>query len=171
MNGVASGSMKEAGIAYKLNYGVGLPELKSIAQETEKDSELAVALWKENIRECMMLAALIYPHDSFLPDLADLWVEQIRYPDVAEVCSMYLFSKMKGASTTAFRWIASAGGMISYCGFLTLAHLLRQGNEMGERYVSELRDQAEVAIKGPEVLTARAAKTVLDLLDGENGQG
>jgi len=169
MNGVASGSMREAGIAYKLNFGVGLPELKRIAQETGKDSELAIALWKENIRECMLLAALIYPQDSFLPDLADLWVEQIEYPDVAEVCSMYLFSKMKGASTTAFRWIASDSGMVSYCGFLTLAHLLRQGGEMGERYVSELRDQADAAINGSHVLTARAARTVLDLLDGENG--
>lgn len=169
MNGVASGSMKEAGIAYKLNFGVGLPELKRIAQETEKDSELAVALWKENIRECMMLAALIYPSEAFMPDLADLWVEQIDYPDVAEVCSMYLFSKMKEASTTAFRWIASDSGMISYCGFLTLAHLLRTGREMGPRYVSELKDQADAAVKGPNVLTARAARTVLDLLDGENG--
>ena len=31
MNGVASGSMREAGIGYKLNFGVGIPGLKEPA--------------------------------------------------------------------------------------------------------------------------------------------
>ena len=46
MNGVASTSMREAGIGYKLNFGVGLPQLKEIASETGKDPELAVELWR-----------------------------------------------------------------------------------------------------------------------------
>ena len=41
MNGVASKSMRDAGIGYKLNFGVGLPELKQIASEKGKDPELA----------------------------------------------------------------------------------------------------------------------------------
>ena len=90
MNGVASTSMREAGIGYKLNFGVGLPQLKEIASETGKDPELAVELWKENIRECRILAALIYPEDKFMADLADLWVEQIEYPDLAEKITVML---------------------------------------------------------------------------------
>ena len=169
MNGEASRSMREAGIGYKINFGVGIPQLRQIASETGKDAELASALWKENIRECRMLAALIYPEDQFLPDLADLWIEQIDYPDLSEVCSMYLFSKMKGASETAFRWIASDNSMTRYCGFLTLAHLLRKGREMGERYILELKDQATAAINGNDVMCAQAAKTVWYFLDKGNG--
>jgi len=170
MNGVASAGMREAGIGYKLNFGVGIPQLKQIASEIGKEPELAVALWKENIRECRILAALIYPQDQFLPDLADLWVEQIDYPDLAEVCTMYLFSKMQGASETAFRWIASDREMTRYCGFLSIAHQLRGGREMGPRYVTEFRDQAAATISSGELLPAQAARTALELLDGIDGQ-
>lgn len=169
MNGVASGSMRQAGIEYKLNFGVGIPELKRIASEIEKDAELAGGLWKEDIRECRMIAAMIYPEDRFLPDLADVWIEQIEYPDLAEVCCMYLFCRMQGASEAAFRWIASDNGMARYCGFLTLAHLLRGGREMSERYVQELKDQAEAAIKGSDLMSAQAARTALDCLERDNG--
>ena len=169
MNGVASGSMREAGFGYKLNFGVAMPDLKRIASETGQDAELAAALWKEDIRECRILAALIYPTSQFMPDLADVWLEQISYPDVADVCSMYLFSRMQGASEAAFRWIASDNAMARYCGFLTLAHLLRGGREMGERYVQELKDQAAAAMNGTDLMCAQAARTALSCLDRDNG--
>ena len=169
MNGVASVSMREAGIGYKLNFGVGIPALKEIASGIEKDIELADALWKEDIRECRILAALVYPQDRFMPDMADLWIEQIMFPDLAEVCSMYLFSRMQGGAEAAFRWIASDNGMARYCGFLTLAHLLRGGREMGPRYVQELKDQAQVSMAGADLMCAQAAKTALECLDRNDG--
>lgn len=169
MNGVASAEMRKAGIGYKLNFGVGLPALKEIAQDIEKSPELAAALWKEDIRECRILAALVYPQELFLPDMADLWIEQIEYPDLAEVCSMYLFSRMQGASESAFRWIASDNAMARYCGFLTIAHLLRSGREMGQRYVQELKDQAAAAISGTDIMCAQAAKAVMQRLETDNG--
>ena len=169
MNGVASAGMREAGIEYKLNFGVGIPQLKEIASETGKSSELAVALWKEDIRECRILAVLVYPEDQFLPDMADLWIEQIRYPDLAEICSMYLFCRMQKAAEAAFRWIASDNAITRYCGFLTLAHLLRGNREMGPRYIQEVQDQAEAAINGKDILCAQAAKAVLDRLNRDNG--
>ena len=169
MNGVASADMRKAGIGYKHNFGVGIPALKEIAQEIEKSPELAAALWKEDVRECRILAALIYPQEQFMLDMADLWIEQIEFPDLAEVCSMYLFSRMQGASESAFRWIASDNAMARYCGFLTLAHLLRGGREMGQRYVQELKDQAAAAINGTDIMCAQAAKAVMDRLEKENG--
>ena len=169
MNGVASTGMREAGIGYKLNFGVGIPALKQIASETGKDADLAAALWKENVRECKILAALIYPEDEFMPDLADLWIEQIEFPDLAEVCSMYLFCRMPGAAQSAFCWIASDNAMARYCGFLTLAHMLRGGREMGPRYVQELKDQAQAAINGTDIMCAQAARAVMDRLEEDNG--
>lgn len=169
MNGVASTGMREAGIGYKLNFGVGIPSLKEIALETGKDAELAAALWKEDVRECRILAALIYPEDQFMPDMAELWIEQIEFPDLAEVCSMYLFSRMQGAAEAAFRWIASDNAMARYCGFLTMAHLLRGGREMGHRYVEELKDQAQAAVNGADLMCAQAARTVLNRLETDHG--
>lgn len=170
MNGTASQIMRENGIGYSLNYGVELPRIKEIALGIRKDSSLAVGLWKENIRECRMLAAFLYPSDEFKTDMADLWVSQIEYPDLAEVCSMYLFSKMEGASVTAFCWIASENEIRQYCGFLILANLLRQGKQMGSRFVMELKDQAMAAISEGKVLPAQAARAVMSLLEREDGQ-
>lgn len=169
MNGVASESMRDGGIGYRLNFGVGLPKLKDIALAAGKDAQLATALWKEDIRECRILAALVYPENEFMPDLADVWVGEIGFPDLAEVCSMYLFSKMKDASVTAFQWIASGSEMVQYCGFLTIANMLRQGREMGPRYVAELEDQANAVIAAGAVLPAQAARAAMGFIkkDGQ----
>ena len=61
MNGEASRSMREKGVEYKLNWGVTLPQLKQMASQYEKNYELAVELWKEDIRECKILATLLMP--------------------------------------------------------------------------------------------------------------
>ena len=58
MNGPASQSMREKGIEYKINWGVPFIELKKMAIEYGKDYDLAIELWKENIRECKILAQL-----------------------------------------------------------------------------------------------------------------
>ena len=78
MNGAVSQSMREKGLVYKLNFGVELPRIKGIAAGYEKDHSLAQALWKEDIRECKILAGLLQPVESFLPEIADFWVEDIR---------------------------------------------------------------------------------------------
>lgn len=117
-----------------------------------------------------MLAAFVYPTDEFETDMADLWVSQIEYPDLAEVCSMYLFSKIRGISVTAFRWIASEEEMCQYCGFLVVANLLREGGQMSQRFMSELKDQAAAAISGGKVLPSQAARAVMALLEREDGQ-
>ena len=68
MNGVASTSMREAGIGYKLNFGVGVPGLKQIASETGKDAQLAAALWKEGISE-----QIFYLTVSRMREITDFW--------------------------------------------------------------------------------------------------
>jgi len=59
MNGAVSQSMREKGLVYKLNFGVELPRIKAIAGGYEKDHSLAQALWKEDIRECKIMAGLL----------------------------------------------------------------------------------------------------------------
>ena len=71
MNGAASQSMREKGLVYKLNFGVELPRIKDIAARYGKDHRLAQALWKEDIRECKILAGMLQPVESFLPEIAD----------------------------------------------------------------------------------------------------
>ena len=73
MNGVIATSMREKGIDYKLNFGVPLPEIKQIAARHEPGSDLAAALWKEDIREFKILASLLQPVDDFPFKQAEQW--------------------------------------------------------------------------------------------------
>lgn len=94
MNGVISTSMREKGIVYKLNFGVPLPEIKQIATTHKPNSELAAALWKEDIREFKILASFLQPVDEFSSQEAKQWVKEIPYLEIAEQCSHNLFYKL-----------------------------------------------------------------------------
>jgi 3-methyladenine DNA glycosylase AlkD len=133
MNGVASHSMREKGLDYKLNFGIELPRLKEISLRYEKNHSLAGELWKENIRECKILATLLQPIETFLPEIADIWVEDIRQPEIAELLCMNLFQHLPYASTKAFQWMADEREYFQVCGFLTLARLFMKGGYLNER--------------------------------------
>lgn len=146
MNGVVSQSMREKGIDYKLNFGIELPRLKEISLRYEKNHSLAGELWKENIRECKILATLLQPVESFLPEIADIWVEDIRQQEMAELACMNLFQFLPYASTKAFQWIADEREFFQVCGFLTLARLFMRGKYLNERAENEFLDQAAASL-------------------------
>ena len=82
---MVSQSMREKGMEYKLNFGIEYPRIKEIAAGYEPDHELAQALWKENIRECKILAGLLQPADTFYQEIADIWIEGMDYPELADI--------------------------------------------------------------------------------------
>lgn len=161
MNGVASASMREKGLAYKVIFGVELPRLIEMAARLPHTAALAAALWKEDIRECRLLAPMVQPAEAFPPALADEWVASMHYPEEAQVCSMQLFSRLPYASQKAFEWMAQEDPMRQLCGFSTLGRLLGSGARPSERDAHELLDQAEAALKGPHAAVSRAAGGML----------
>ncbi len=145
MNGVVSQSMRDKGLHYKLNFGVELPRIKSIAACFEKNHDLAQALWKEDIRESKILAALLQPVESFFPELADIWIDSITNIELAEMTSMHLFRHLPYAPAKSFQWIADERELVQVCGYLTIARLLQQRGDMGDRAANEFLDQAVCA--------------------------
>lgn len=148
MNGMVSQSMREKGMEYKLNFGIEYPRIKEIAAGYEPDHELAQALWKENIRECKILAGLLQPADTFYPEIADIWIEGMDYPELAEYTVMNLFQRLPYASEVVFRWMADEREMFQLCGFLLMARLLMKGEKLNERAEAEFLDQACTAVEG-----------------------
>lgn len=161
MNGVASTFMRENGVNYKLNFGVELPRLREIATRFPADHALAQALWKENIRECKILAGLLQPIEPFLPEIADIWVEDMRQPEIAQLTVMNLFARLPYASEKAFQWMADDREMFRLCGFLLTARLLMQGARFNERATNELIDQSTAALHDSSVFVRRAAVAAL----------
>ena len=76
MDGSVAASMRTKGVDYKLNWGATLPRLREKAEEIGKNYDLAIALWKENVRECKILATMIMPPSEVLPEVIDIWMEQ-----------------------------------------------------------------------------------------------
>ena len=142
MNGVVSQSMREKGLVYKLNFGVELPRIKQIASGFEKNHALAQALWKEDIRECKIMAALLQPVESFYPEIADIWVDSICNIEIAELTSMNLFQHLPYAPQKSLQWIADDREYVQVCGFLTIARLLMKRGDMDSRVENEFLDQA-----------------------------
>ena len=85
MNGVASQSMRQKGLDYKVNWGVALPHLREMAAEYQPSYSLAVELWKENIRECKILATMLMPPAEIPEQLVELWMEQTKSQEIAEL--------------------------------------------------------------------------------------
>ncbi len=161
MNGVVSQSMREKGLDYKLNFGIELPRIKEIASKFEKNHDVAQALWKENIRECKIMAGLLQPVDTFYPEIADIWVEDMHYPEIAELTVMNLFQHLPYASEKTFEWMASEEIYFQLCGYMLMARLLMKGCELNERAENEFLDQALTALQGDDGIVVKAASTAL----------
>ncbi|MCM1313205.1 MAG: DNA alkylation repair protein [Bacteroides sp.] len=168
MNGVASAAMRQAGVAYRVNFGIEIPRIHAIASEFEPDHELAQELWKEEVRELKIMATILQPLDTFFPELADVWVENIRNVEIAQLASLNLFGRLPYASDLAFRWIASEEEMVQVCGYYTMCHVLRRG-KLNERSVYEFQDQANAAAASTSAAVRTAAQRAMNVFEQVRG--
>ena len=161
MNGMISQSMRDKGMDYKLNFGIEYPRIKEIAAEYEPNHDLAQALWKENIRECKIMAGLLQPVDSFYQDIAEIWIEDIHCPELAEYTVMNLFQHLPYASEVIFPWMADEREYFQVCGFLLTARLIMQGLQLDDRAEAEFFDQAFTGLESDSLQVRKAAATAL----------
>lgn len=161
MNGVASQSMREKGLDYKIAWGISFPDLAAYAKEQGKDRELSQELWKENIRESKILATLMMPPADMSDELADLWVTQITNQEIAEMAAMNLFRHLAGAKELALKWLSLDNDMVQICGYHTIARILSGGTMLDERDINELIDQAATALGGGSLAVRHAATNAI----------
>ena len=147
MNGPASQSMREKGLDYRLNWGVPFIQLKSMAKDIEKDYDLAIALWKEDIRECKILATLLMPAEQMPQEVAEIWMEQTRSQEMAEMQAFNLYQYVSYAPVIAYQWMASHEDVYQICAYGILARLFMKGQEPNDRGINEFIDQAVTALK------------------------
>ena len=157
MDGTASRSMREKGLDYKINWGVSIPDLRKMADEYGKDYALAIELWKENIRECKILATMMMPPEQMLPEIVELWMEQTSSQEIAEMAAFNLYQHLEYAPVLAFQWIAGDNEAEQICGYNLLARLFMKGQEPNERGIQEFLDQALTALQSPFISVRHAA--------------
>ena len=164
MNGVTTRSMRDKGIDYHLNWGASIPDLQKMAVEYGKDYSLAIELWKENIRECKILATMIMPPEEMPVEIVELWMEQTPSLEVAEQAAYNLYQHLDEASVLSFQWIASDKDIEQVCGYHVLSRLFMKGMVPDERGINEVIDQVLTALQGESFSVHRAAVSCLQWL-------
>ena len=157
MDGSIATSMRTKGVDYKLNWGATLPRLREKAEEIGKNYDLAIALWKENVRECKILATMIMPPNEVLPEVIDIWMEQTPTQEIAEQAAFNLYQYLPYAPEKAYTWMASSEPLYQLCGFHIVTRLFMNGQEPNERGINEFIDQAIVALQGESIPVRKAA--------------
>ena len=161
MDGMVAKSMRDKGLDYKLNWGATLPRLREKADEIGKNYDLAIALWKENVRECKVLATMIMPAERMLPEVADIWMEQTPNLEIAEQAAFNLYQYLPYAPVKAYTWMASEKELYQLCGFHIISRLFMNKQEPNERGINEFIDQALVALQGPSIPVKKAAMSAI----------
>lgn len=167
MDGAVAQSMRDKGVDYHLNWGVTLPRMREKADELRQRCngqnlsfsiyDLAIALWKENVRECKILATMIMPADEVLPEVIDIWMEQTTTQEIAEQAAFNLYQYLPFAPEKAYTWMASDKELFQLCGFHILTRLFMNGQEPNERGINEFIDQALAALQGDSIAVRKAA--------------
>ena len=165
MDGAVAQSMRDKGLNYHLNWGATIPRLQEKAEEIRlrvkgeglRVYDLAIVLWKENVRECKILATMLMPADEILPEVVDIWQEQIPSQEIAEQLAFNLYQHLPFAAEKAYQWIASDKEYDQLCGFHVLSRLFMNGQEPNERGINEFLDQALCALQGPFPSVRKAA--------------
>ena len=173
MDGATARSMREKGLDYRLNWGATIPRLRQMADEIISEvrgedgevltshlsflTSLSIALWKENIRECKILATMLMPADEVLPEVIDIWMEQTPTLEIAEQAAFNLYQHLPYAADKAFEWIASPDDLPQICGYHVLSRLFMRGQEPNERGINEFIDQAIAAVQSPSAAVRKAA--------------
>lgn len=131
MNGAVADAMYYYGADYGLNYGVSLPTVRQIAGEVEKDHDLALYLYKQQVRELRLAALHIAKAEEVTAYEIAVWAEGIVNSEVAEEIAFTLLPH-----TTIFPEIYSAwsAGESEFCAYAALMAAAR----------SELVKQSEV---------------------------
>lgn len=161
MNGPASQSMREKGLDYRLNWGVPFIQLKQMVADLPHDYDFAIALWKEDIRECKILATLLMPHDKMPEEVAEIWMEQTHSQEMAEMQAFNLYQYVSYAPKLAYRWMALDDTVKEICAYDILGRLFMKGQEPNERGINEFIDQAVTALKSPSAGLRHAAMNAL----------
>lgn len=112
----------------------------SAATNVEAAATLAQALWKEDIRECRLLACMLMPAEACDEELAEVWIEQLRYAEEAQGLAMHLLARLPFAADLAFRLVSRDRVLDRLTGWLLFGRLFAQGKSLSQRDADELLD-------------------------------
>ncbi|MBS2096864.1 DNA alkylation repair protein [Carboxylicivirga linearis] len=138
MNGTTVGQMEGRGIKYRVNYGVGFPHLKEIASSHNSDYNLAERLWLKEIRETMLLGAMLVPQSEMTIERCREWSQLITNIDLVERTSMVLWGHLPIAEELVNEWKCSENQWLKLLANYTKGWSVQYTNKCTELMIDEL---------------------------------
>lgn len=158
-NGAVADNMRRHGASYRIIFGLNLPQVVEIANETPCNRELAEALWRnQSTRESMLMAPMIYPREEFAFETACRWVSEVPTAEVADVLCHRLLRHGDFAWQLAEAMVKSAKPMERYTALRLMFNLLPS-------HLDEIRGYALSEIEQNEPLTAFLGRQLVEEVD------
>jgi len=138
MNGTTVGQMEGRGIKYRINYGVGFPHLKELAAIHRSDYNLAERLWLKEIRETMLLGAMLVPQNEMSIERCREWSQLITNIDLVERTSMVLWGHLSIADELVNEWKCSENQWLKLLANYTKGWSVQYQNMCSDVMIDEL---------------------------------
>lgn len=118
MNGAVADAMYYYGARYGLNYGVSLPTIRDIASQEGKDHDLALYLYKQQVRELRLAALHIADPQSMTAEQASAWAEGIINSEVSEEMAFALLPYAIAFNDIYREWNQSENEFLAYAALM-----------------------------------------------------
>lgn len=125
MDGSVSSKMRESGVTYDINYGVSSVHLRKYALQITPSSRLAWRLWDSRIRECMLLALMLFEKDLTVQEL-DLLGNDIVNIELAEQFGFSLGGNIPLVEEKLLHWLKSDNEYKQVAALISVATLLQR---------------------------------------------
>ena len=123
MDGVTAEAMYNAGVRGVLNYGVGIPAIRSIARSVGKDHEFAKYLYRQQVRELRMAAVSVACPECVTADELPFWLAGEPSTELLDELAMQLISRTLPAVLDAVidDWLERGDSPARYAAMMSLA--------------------------------------------------
>mgnify|MGYP004628739897 CR=1 FL=1 len=159
MNGVASSSMRDKGLEYKINWGIPVTRLRDMAAQYAPSVALAERLWESDVRECKILATMLMPAERFSEPMALSWLSACNNQEMVEMLVFNLVQNMPGVETFVVSLLHSDEHNAPLAALHLVSRLVARQNVafMTDEVVSSFAQLVIKALNGADAVLKHAA--------------
>lgn len=159
MNGVASSSMRDKGLEYKINWGIPVTRLRDMAAQYAPSVALAERLWESDVRECKILATMLMPAERFSEPMALSWLSACNNQEMVEMLVFNLVQNMPGVETFVVSLLHSDEPNASLAALHLVSRLVARQNVafMTDEVVGSFAQLVVKALNGTDAVLKHAA--------------
>lgn len=115
-------------------FGVSFANLKELKKEIGKNHQLAVQLWNTSNTDAQTLATMIAEPKNMTPNLAEKWVRETSYYMVVDSLVGNVIFNTPFKQTKMEDWIESDDEWVGRAGWMLMAKIAMQENELPDSY-------------------------------------